>query len=168
MTTFSPPRPVVDLSQALIIEQVPGIRWIVGDDLCDCTFQRIGDWTNSYIGRTKRVRLCCIWAEIEKQYPQFVQDIPMGFDENSESYLPEPVAWDNEEMPMPVGIWYRQLAQKTGRALADIRAEYRNRLHERPGPVARGTGLQSRPKPSPASLAAALHKRLVAAGWFLK
>ena len=54
----------------------PDVHWIHGDGLCDCLFQNIYDVNNSYLGRTMRVRLCCIWADIYKQYPQFVQVLP--------------------------------------------------------------------------------------------
>ena len=31
-------------------DNIPGVEWEYHDDLCDCTYQRIGFWTNPYIG----------------------------------------------------------------------------------------------------------------------
>ena len=111
---------------------VPDIHWLHGDDLCDCTFQRIGEWTNAYLGKTLRVRMCCIWSELYKQFPQFVQDIDASYDYNTHEWVKEPQAWDSPDSDMPTYLWYRQLAQLEGRALSDVRDEYSERQHERP------------------------------------
>src|SRR3990167_3401218 len=108
----------------------PDVHWIHGDGLCDCLFQNIYDVNNSYLGRTQRVRLCCIWADIYKQYPQFVQEMPY-YDPNRDIYVADPAPWDDEEMDMPLYLWYRQLAIKEGKPLAQIRQEYEGRDHER-------------------------------------
>lgn len=77
------------------------VTWSHGDDLCDCTFQQLGTWTNPYIGKTMKVRMCCLWAELFKQYPEFVQ---------METF--EPAAWDNPEFDMPKHIERRQSATR--------------------------------------------------------
>ena len=45
------------IAEALAIASIPEIQWKHGDDLCDCTFQRIGFWTNPYLAKTLQVRL---------------------------------------------------------------------------------------------------------------
>lgn len=100
---------------------VPDTHWLHGDDLCDCTFQRIGEWTNPYLGETLRVRWCCIWAELYKQFPQFVQEIPASYDANRHEWVTEPREWDSPEMDMPLYLWYRQQARKSGKPLAEVR-----------------------------------------------
>lgn len=87
--------------------------WDVNDDACDCTHQRVGYWYNPYHGEVLETRLCCVWAELEKQYPQFFR----------RTYV-EPVEWNALDTDMPRSIWYRQLAALTGKPLAEIRAEY--------------------------------------------
>lgn len=110
----------------MIAAQIPDVVWVHDDDLCDCTFQRIGDWTNPYIGRTLRVRFCCIWEEIYKQFPEFVQQIPAFNDyrEGPGRFELLPREWDSHDHAMPRAIWYRQLQTLTGRSLAEIRVEY--------------------------------------------
>ncbi len=98
------------LEQALQIIQAQD-TWDVQDDQCDCTYQRIGYWNNPYIGETLEVRLCCVWGELEKQYPQFFRRTQI-----------EPAAW-NGEADMPRSIWYRQQAVVTGKPLAALREE---------------------------------------------
>ena len=108
---------------SVVPDEIPGIEWDVGDDLCDCTFQRIGFWTNPYLGATLRMRFCCLWRELAKQYPEFIQEVPAFFNYNTRKYEEQPWEW-NGEFDMPRAIWYRQIASKTGRALPDIREEY--------------------------------------------
>ena len=116
-------RTATDLLTAILPATIPGMEWVMHDDLCDCTFQRIGEWTNPYIGKTLRVRFCCIWAELHKQYPQFVQELDGAFDYNAHQFVMEPKDWDGD-FDMPRAIWYRHLAAKTGRPLAEIRQEH--------------------------------------------
>ena len=165
MTTTEELSPTVlaQLSAALSVGNVPDIHWLHGDDLCDCTFQRIGDWTNSYLGKTLRVRLCCIWAEIYKMFPQFVQDIDASYDYNYHQWVTEPQPWDSPDADMPPYLWYRQLAQQQGRSVADIRDEYSSRLDERPRKV---ENWKSRPTPRPADVERARNERLRLQGWF--
>ena len=120
-----------------IVEQIPEIMWEHGDDLCDCTFHRIGSWTNPYLGKTLRIRMCCIWKELYKDYPQFVQEIPAYYDENTDSYEIEPAPWDSEDDDMPVHIWHRQVAFVTGKPLAQVRDELAGQSP--PKKVRRGT-----------------------------
>ena len=108
-----------DLLSAL--SNLPEVHWLQGDDLCDCTFQRVGEWTNPYLGKTLRVRLCCIWGEIYKQYPQFVQDIDAYYDQNRHEWVPEQREWDSTDSDMPLGLWYRQTAIREGKPLQDVR-----------------------------------------------
>jgi len=170
MTTKAPtetkvlgPRAVQDVMAAMAVASIPDVVWIIGDDECDCTFQRIGDWTNSYLGQTLRVRLCCIWAEIYKQYPQFVQEIPAHFDRNRWTYVTEPAEWDSDEMDMPVSLWHRQLAKQQGKSLAEIRAEYKGRENERPKRVT----VKKAKQPTKAELAFAKESELRAAQWLV-
>lgn len=73
--------------------------WDVNDDQCDCTYQRIGYWNNPYIGETLEIRLCCVWAQFEKEWPQFFKRTQI-----------EPAEW-NGETDMPKSIWHRQLSK---------------------------------------------------------
>lgn len=102
----------------------PDMEWLHGDDLCDCTFQRIGWWTNPYLAETLLVRVCCIWAELYKQFPQFVQTIHAYNDPNSGTYITTPQEWDADH-EMPRHLWHRQLARKAGKSLADIRRMFK-------------------------------------------
>lgn len=114
----------LDLSfQFLEAEDTPEVLWEHDDDLCDCTFQRLGFWTNPYLGQTMRVRFCCIWAEIVKDYPQFVEEVSHFYNYNEDKYEDAPREWD-AEFDMPRAIWYRQLATKTGKPLDYIRHAY--------------------------------------------
>ena len=141
----------------------PDVFWVHGDGLCDCLFQRIYDVNNSYLGRTQRVRLCCIWAEIYKQYPQFVQDNLPYYDPNRHTYNAEPQEWDSDEMDMPVPLWHRQLAIKEGKPLADIRQKYAGRERERPKKVK----VKKSKAPTAAELRHAHEAQLRAGGWIL-
>ena len=116
----------------------PEVRWVHGDDLCDCTFQILGDWANPYIGKTLRVRFCCIWAEIYKEYPEVVEEIDAYYDENTDAYIPAPMEWDADDCDMPRALWYRQIATKTGKSLPEVREEYRDQ--EPPKRLPGGTG----------------------------
>lgn len=112
---------------ALLNNDLPDVNWDNQDDLCDCTFQRIGHWTNPYIGRTMIVRLCCLWAELAKQYPQFVQEIPAFYNFNEKKWDENgPHDW-NGELDMPRAIWHRQLAVKSGLSLERIRKIYEDK-----------------------------------------
>lgn len=102
------------------VDDIPEVRWVHGDDLCDCTFVRIGMWTNPYTAQTKEYRFCCMWAELEKMFPQFVRDIPGYWDENAKKYVREPAEWNGED-DMPAEIWHRQIQTITGRPLDEIR-----------------------------------------------
>lgn len=102
-------------------------EWVHGDDLCDCTFQRIGFWTNPYIAETKIVRFCCIWKDIERNYPQFVQEFPAFCDYNQQDkYINEPRQWDSEDSDMPRALWYRQIVKLTGKTLEEVRELFKN------------------------------------------
>lgn len=109
----------------LQMDSMPEIRWVHGDDLCDCTFQRIGEWANPYIARTLRIRFCCVWAEILKEYPQYVQEIPAFYDYNNDKMVDEPWEWDGEE-DMPRALWYRQIQSVTGMPLERVRLKFRD------------------------------------------
>ena len=138
---------------------VPEVHWLQGDDLCDCTFQRVGEWTNPYLGKTLRVRLCCIWGEIYKQYPQFVQDIDAYYDLNRHEWVPEQREWDSTDSDMPLALWYRQEAIRQGKPLQEVRDAADKSL--RPRAVA-----ESREDiVSQAEVEASLRKRLKLTGW---
>lgn len=132
MTTQLNQKLAQELLAVTSVGNIPDVHWLQGDGLCDCTFQRIGEWTNPYLAKTLRVRLCCIWAELYKQFPQFVQDIDGFYDENRHQWVENPYEWDGEDTPMPVPLWHRQLARKTGKPLSQVRAEYEGRESERP------------------------------------
>lgn len=149
---------------ALEASVLPPIRWLLGDDKCDCVYQRIGEWGNPYLAQSLQIRFCCIWAELLKQFPQFVQEVSVFWDDNRLEPLTEPQPWDSEDMDMPLYLWYRQIARKTGRPLADVRAEYQHRQDERPRKVAKGTGRESR-QLSVHEVRLALLERLRMTGW---
>src|SRR3990167_1322326 len=93
----------VQAAEAIIASgPIPGGRWILGDNLCDCAFQRIGDWTNPYIAQTLRVRLCCLWEKMFAQYPELVQRIPAYYDMNRDVYVSTPAEWGSQDMDMPI------------------------------------------------------------------
>ena len=161
------PQVLQDVRAALALAELPDVTWCDGDDQCDCIFQRIGEWTNPYLGGTLQVRLCCIWAKLYEEFPEFVRVIPASFDGNRHKWVREPQPWDSEEMDMPVSLWYRQLAAQTGKSIADIRLEYRNRIAERPKKVPRGKGWESRPQPTEGEVKAAHEARLRAATWIV-
>lgn len=109
----------------------PDFVWENIDDKCDCIYQRIGYWTNPYLGATLETRLCCVWAELQKEWPQFFRETNAFWDYNEGKWVPEPAAW-NGETDMPKALWYRQLARQQGRTVGEIRAEYQHRDSERP------------------------------------
>ena len=118
--------------ETLILEQVAkavsgeanDTEWNNQDDLCNCTFQRVGFWTNPYIGKTLLVRFCCIWNEFHKQFPEFVLERDSFFNYNTNEYEDTPWEWDSKTGDMPKAIWYRQLATQTGKSLDEVRAEH--------------------------------------------
>jgi hypothetical protein len=159
MTTLTP-QVHADLIAALGVANLPDVHWLQGDDLCDCTFQRVGQWTNPYLAKTLRVRLCCIWNELYKAYPQFVQDIDAAYDLNRHEWVTEPQEWDSEDMDMPLPLWYRQVAQRDRRSLAEVRLSA-NR-DERPRAKARTTPAV---EPTSAEVESAQLARLRLTGW---
>lgn len=101
----------------------PETAWNVNDDACDCVFQRIGFFTNPYIGETLEVRLCCIWEEIHKLFPQHVRRTKAFYDYNANEWVPG--SWDwNGEHEMPRSTWYRQMANRDGISVAEARERY--------------------------------------------
>jgi len=113
-------RDIADVAMA--IGAFPETVWLHGDDACDCTFQRIGLWKNPYLGETLQVRMCCIWGELYRLFPQFVKETPAYLDGENE-WLIGQRAWDGEG-EMPRALWHRQLARRYGRPLPEIRAEF--------------------------------------------
>ena len=107
-------------------DDLPEVRWMHGDDLCDCTFQRIGEWTNPYIGQTMRVRFCCVWEKFEELYPDLFETIPAYYDGNRDKLVREPAVWDADH-DMPRDIWYRQIQSVTGASLDEIREKFRDK-----------------------------------------
>lgn len=117
--------------QALSIGNLPDMEWNNQDDLCNCIYQRVGMWKNPYLAETLEVRLCCVWGKLAEQYPDAVRTIPGYFNENSQEWMTQPIAWDGES-EMPKAIWYRHLARKFDRPLSEIRAEYADKDELRP------------------------------------
>lgn len=115
-------KPGQDILSMLASSGIPEIQWDPNDDLCDCTFPRAGMWTNPYIARTLKVRLCCIWAELYKMFPQHVQEIPafMDYRKDDHTYDSKPWEWDGET-EMPRYLWHRQLSVQTGLPLSMVR-----------------------------------------------
>ena len=146
---------------------LPEIHWLQGDDACDCAIQRVGEWTNPYIARTFRVRLCCLYQELAKQYPQFFQEVPAFYDANRHSWRKEPAEWDSDEMDMPVYLWYRQLAALSGKPLADVRRKHEMQKHLRPKKIstAEREARAIAARPTDAEVKAARAARLKATGW---
>ena len=83
--------------------------WSNEDDLCDCVYQRSGYWNNPYIGETYEVRICCLYAEFEKTWPQYFKRTQI-----------EPAQW-NGESDMPKAIWHRQLSAELGMPIGQVR-----------------------------------------------
>ena len=153
---------VAEALRLISLSHAPGVHWLLGDDLCDCLFQRIGEWSNPYLGRTQRVRLCCIWAELYKQYPEFVQEVPY-YDPNRHKYVVEPAEWNDPVMDMPVYLWHRQLAIQQNKTVAQIKEEYADRDYERP--KRNPNAVQD--EPTEDEVRWATEQRLKAAGWLL-
>jgi hypothetical protein len=109
-------------AMALAALEPPEVRWMHGDDLCDCTFQRIGEWANPYIGKTETIRFCCVWQKFKEQWPDLFMEQNGYWDDNEKKY--QPVSEWNAEIDMPRDIWYRQLEAITGKPLPQIREEY--------------------------------------------
>lgn len=104
--------------------EIPEIRWEYGDDLCSCTFQRIGWWTNPYLARTLEIRLCCMWAKLNEMFPGLMREIPAFTDYNHGNvYVTEPQMWNGED-DMPVHLWHRQIAILTGMSLPEVRRKF--------------------------------------------
>lgn len=107
----------------LLAGDMPGLEWEMHDDLCDCIYQRVGFWSNPYLAETHKIRLCCVWARLREMWPDLFQDIPAYFDLNTRRYIEEAAEWNGED-DMPRAVWYRQLAHRTGKPLAEVRAKY--------------------------------------------
>lgn len=112
---------VADIVAAMGV--LPEAFWTNQDDGCDCTYQRIGMWSNPYIAETLEVRLCCIWAELYKLFPEHVRVTPAFLNHNTEEWETTPKDWDGET-DMPEAIWYRHLARKHGSTVAEARERY--------------------------------------------
>ena len=153
-----------EVSRILDPVQAPEVRWIIGDNLCDCMFQRIADWNNPYLGRTQRLRLCCAWERILDLIGRegIVQMLPY-FDPNRATYNAEPAPWDSHDMEMPVAFWHRQMAVQQGKSVSQIREEYAGRENERPKAI----GPHPTVEPTIEELAFAHNEELHAAGWLL-
>lgn len=103
--------------------EMPEITWTHGDDLCNCTFQRIGDWANPYLARTRRVRVCCLESRMLEGNDDLVQDIPGYFNENTGEFDMEPWVWDGED-DMPEHLFMRQTAIIQGLSLDETRVKF--------------------------------------------
>lgn len=123
----TPEQQIAALPALFLPGNLEGVDWQMHDDLCDCVFQRIGEWRNPYIGKTMRVRLCCMWEKLNELFPGLVQMLPGYFDENRGEFVEGVIEWDSPEDDMPRAIWYRQIATVTGKTLAEVRAEYSDR-----------------------------------------
>jgi hypothetical protein len=107
--------------EMLATGNLPTTAWETHDDLCDCTYQRIGMWTNPYLAETLEVRMCCIWADLYKQYPDYVRTVPGYWDDNAKEWVTEPMEWNGED-DMPDAIWVRHLARKYDITVQEARA----------------------------------------------
>jgi hypothetical protein len=115
----------------LALSVLPEDTWETHDDLCDCTYQRIGFWTNPYIAETLEVRMCCIWRELYQLFPQYVRNTAAFYDYNKDEWVSEPMEWNGED-EMPKAVWYRQLARREGITVAQAREKYSSQDHLRP------------------------------------
>ena len=121
MPASAAPIPGQDILAVLDGSVIPEENWQYGDDLCDCTFQRMGFWTHPSLGRTLKVRLCCIWAKLYAMFPECVQEIPAFMDyNNGDKYMPEPAVWDGDT-DMPRHLWHRQVAVQMGLPVSVVR-----------------------------------------------
>ena len=102
---------------------MPEITWTHGDDLCNCTFQRIGDWSNPYLALTRRVRVCCLEQRMLEGNEDLVQDIPGYFNENTGEFETEPWEWDGED-DMPEHLFMRQTAIIQDLSLDETRVKF--------------------------------------------
>ena len=102
---------------------MPEFIWTHGDDLCDCTFQRIGEWTNPYLARTRRVRVCCLEDRMLEGNEDLVQDIPGFFNDTTGLLETEPWVWDGED-DMPEHLFMRQTAIIQGLSLDETRVKF--------------------------------------------
>lgn len=107
--------------EALAIGSLPDVQWSNGDDLCDCTYQRIGMWTNPYLAITHELRFCCAWAKLYEMFPETARTISAFWDYNNHVWVTEPAEW-NGELDMPPALWHRQLARQRGITIAEARA----------------------------------------------
>ncbi len=119
MTTQTELSPAI--VQALALGSLPDIQWKQNDDLCDCVYQRVGMYTNPYLAETLEIRMCCIWEEIYKVFPEHVRLVPAFWNYNTDEWVTEPMEWNGED-DMPVSIWHRQLARQRGISVAEARS----------------------------------------------
>jgi len=110
-----------DILDALNV--LPEEFWTNQDDACNCTYQRIGMWTNPYIAETLEVRMCCIWKQLYELFPEHVRTIPAYKDGNAGEWVTEPRDWDGEA-GMPESIWHRQLARREGISVEEARVSH--------------------------------------------
>ena len=99
---------------------IPESHWEHGDDLCDCEFQRIGLWMNPYLGVTEKVRVCCLYKELEDSFPHLFQHIDGYWDDNEKEWITGQMEWDGED-DMPRALWNRQLSIREGLPIEVIR-----------------------------------------------
>lgn len=131
--------PGQDILGFLSATAIPEVNWQYGDDLCECTFQRIGMWTNPYIARTLKVRLCCLWAKLYAMFPECVQEIPAFMDyTDGDRYEPKPQKW-NGDTDMPRHLWHRQMAVELGIPLPNVRKLLAGK---KPPKAVKGTGVR--------------------------
>ena len=151
------------LQAALNPELLPEKPWAIGDDKCDCTIQLVIDQKNPYLAEMQELRVCCLYRELEKLFPNVFRRTNAHWNANKGTWDLHPRDWDNPEVAMPVALWYRQLAKQTGKPLSQIREEYKDRLSERP---------QAQPNrkpvvPTKAERMKALEAEMRASGWIL-
>ncbi len=120
METLTEGRVLEQALSVLATAGIPDAIWRDHDDLCDCTFQRVCQWTNPYFG-THEERLCCIWAKLHEMFPGCSRDIPAYFDINEQAWKTKLEDW-NAEFDMPAAVWHRHLAAKRGISVSEARA----------------------------------------------
>ena len=162
-TTARPSRLEEQVLAALAAESLP-VHWLSGDDGCDCMVERIGEWSNPQMAYTKQIRFCCIWAELERMFPKFVQEVPAYYDANRDEWQTEIQEWDSEEADMPLPYWYRQHARRHDLTVGEARAWCKAHPEARPLKVPKGTNAL-KPQPTHTDVAVALLKRLHQMGW---
>ena len=126
---------------------VPEYHWEHGDDLCDCEIQNIALSMNPYSGQTLKIRLCCLYKELEDSFPHLFQHIKGYWDDNEQQWITAQMEWNGED-DMPRALWNRQIATREGLPIEVIRE--RTQFQEPPKGIPRPKAAKEQPMAAPA------------------